>query len=299
MAKDETVEVAEEKVNVEKKPSQWDDDFNQDDLAIPYKREEVEADVKTDDEKDDKEVETPEEAETVEELGEVEPIVTTNDPGEYTPKDYSFEIELEGETHTLTTVKQAEKFADDHAEELSSKQVIDLLRKTSKMESNLERDKEKWEADKEKFDEQSKAEQERSQNVEALANEMNYLVSKGLVPGTAKQYANADWADPEVAKQPGVKDQIELLNYMVKENASRIKAGLAPLTSMIDVFNSWKLEQKDTEEEDKEEKENQARKKAGAKVAGVSSSGGNFKAPKGIAIGDPNKLKNRAAIWDD
>mgnify|MGYP001616057848 CR=1 FL=1 len=88
------------------------------------------------------------------------------------------------------------------------------------------------------FDEQSQVSEAREKMVEDFASEMDYLVGKKLLPPVAAEFKNADWSDAHVAKQPGVKEQIALLNYMVKENEVRAKAGVKQLASVVDAFNA-------------------------------------------------------------
>jgi|SRR6185503_10798538 len=225
-----------------------------------------------------------EQEEIVEEHDIPAPLVTVEDPGQYTPADYSFEITLNGKTTNITSVDQAEKFADEHAEEFTAKDLLAFTRKTNRMESNLERDKEEFERKQASYKEQKQAEDERQEAINNIANEITYLVSKGKLPKVSAQYATADWSDPDVAKQNGVKEQIELLDYMRKENDARIKSGLKPLTSAVDAYNALQLEKRDNEVVDVDKQRAAARKRAGGRVAGNSPNPVNI-APKGISVG--------------
>lgn len=211
--------------------------------------------------------------------------IPSGDPGDFVPNDYSFEVTLDGKTHKITSPEHAEEFADEHAEEFDAKSLLKFMRQASRMEDKLERDREEFETKKAAFEEQKRVAEEQQSTINNIANEITYLVSKGKLPKADPKFANADWSDPEIAKQPGVKEQVELLNFMRTENDARKKAGLAPLTSALDAFNAWQLERKDSDEDEQERRRAQARKKASSRVAGTSPAPVNMKAPKGIAVG--------------
>lgn len=282
----------------------WEGDFDPEDLKIPYSRDEVKdgkKDTTEEDKEEPKEKETAEieEAETTEEYAEPEPVITVEDPGEYVPQDYSFSIDIKGKTYKVESLEQAENLAEEHAEDLNAKQLFSLVSKGSKIDIKQERDKEKWEADKKKFEEQSQEATQRQETIETLASEFKYLEDKGLVPKVADEYRDADWTNPEVAKQPGVKEQIALLNYMTKENEKRAKAGVKPMTSILDVHNAWLLDQERKDQKKADKEAGEARKAAGARVAGVSPSQVGTTVPKGISVGNPNVFKRNQAIWDN
>lgn len=235
-----------------------------------------------DDSEDDEEDEEEEELDNHEEF---KVNVPTTDPGDFVPSDYSFEVTLDGKTHKITSPEHAEEFADEHAEEFDAKNLLKFMRQASRMEDRLERDKEEHEAKKLAYEEQKRMAEEQQSTINNIANEITYLVTKGKLPKADPKFANADWSDPEVAKQPGVKEQVELLNFMRTENDARKKAGLAPLTSALDAFNAWQLERNVNEDDEKERRAAQARKKASSRVAGTSPAPVNMKAPKGIAVG--------------
>jgi len=248
--------------------------------------EELENDDEDDDSKDDEQEDDDNEEDDEPEQHEAFKVeVPTSDPGEFVPNDYSFEVTLDGKSHKITSPEQAEEFADEHAEEFDAKSLLKFMRQASRMEDRLERDREEFEAKKAAFDEANKSAQEQQATINNIANEITYLVSKGKLPKVDAKYVTADWSNPDVAKQPGVKEQVELLNFMRTENDARKKAGLAPITSALDAFNAWELERKDTSEEDEENRRAQARKKASSRVAGTSPAPVNMKAPKGIAVG--------------
>ena len=279
----------------EAEKAKWEDDFPEDQLKVPYSR-----DAK-DDDKDDKKADDDDELDANDDIdySDPEPVVKTTDPGEYKEADYSFDITLDGKTTTIKTPDQATEFADTHAEEFTARNLLDFTRKANKMESNLEKDKQNWESQKEKFDSETTQEQERIDTIQNLANEIQYMITKGLLPDIADEYKTADWTDPEVAKQPGVKEQIELVNYMTKENNARAKMGVKPFNSMTEAYNSMMLEQGRGEKDASKKKSDEARKKVASTVSRPSAtSEGARKSPKGIAVGNPNVLKRNSVIWE-
>jgi len=275
----------------------WDGDFKEEDLVIPYKRESSEEKKADEPAKDEAKADEPVVEEEV--YADPEPVVTLEDPGDFTPNDYSFEIIIDGKAHKVSSVDDAEKLAQENAENLDAKQIITLMSKATRIDIKTERDKEEWQKSKDAYTKQVEAQNERQSTVDNLANEFEYLVSEGALPAVAAEYKGADWSDPEVAKQPGVKEQIELLNYMVKTNQKRAKANIKPITSVVDAFNAMQADKGRKTEADTTKAAGEARKAAGARVASVSAAQQGSYVPKGIAVGDPNKLKRSEAIWDN
>lgn len=299
-----------DKASAEAAVAAWEGDFTEEELEVKYKRE----DKKPEEPEDKKnEVDTKADqpaasaSEEPVEFSQPQSLVTVADPGDYQPADYSFEVTLaDGNKVKVTSPEEADKLADDPDNFETPRQLSDFLKKSVSMSNKLERDKEKWEAQKATFDEQTEAENDRQKNIDSIANEIGYLVSEGLLPEVAEEYKTANWQDPEVAKQPGVKEQMALLDYMVKENAKREKAGIKPLTSMLDAYNGWSR----TEEQrkaadtakaanDEKQKQGDARRAASSRVASVSPSNQAAYVPKGIAVGNPNVLRRGSAMWED
>lgn len=296
MTEPQTPQPTKEQVDAanEAEMQKWEGDFKPEDLVIPYKREQVAQSAEEEETTDDVA-----QVEEEEEYEEPTPVVTLEDPGEYTPKDYSFEIEIKGKTYKVDSSDRAAELADEFAEDLTAKQLVSLVTKGTNIDIKQSKDREDWEKRHNAFEEQSNAEKERQETISSMEKEFNYLVSKGLMPQIEEKYLNADWTDPEVAKQPGVKEQKALLNYMVKENKERAKAGVKQLTSVVDAFNAWQQDngRKKTAEEHKAAGE--ARKEASSRVAGVSPAAQAPYVPKGIAVGNPNVFRRNQAIWQD
>lgn len=275
----------------------WASDFAEEDLIIPYKRAEEGADDGK--ESGDDKPEPDETDKEVTDYAPPAPVITVADPGQYTAADYSFDVTLaDGKVVKVTTPEEAEKLSDDPDNFETARQLLDFIRKTTQMQSKLDKDYDKWQTKREEYDSQVKTQEERGKTVQTLAAGFEYLIAKGLMPPIDPADALADWFDPEIAKHEGVKQQIALINYMTKENEQRQKAGIPLLGSALDTFNAWKLEE-DTKAANKEQrKAGEARRTAGARVASVSPSQQGTTAPKGIAVGRVIPQRS-AAIWDN
>lgn len=294
---DETVALTEEQIKQanEAEAANWQGDFDAEDLKIPYTRE---VEPKPEEPKATEEV-AENEDENLEVREVPDSVVTVNDPGEYKPADYSFEVTLaDGKSVTVNSPEEAEKIADDADNFETPKQLLQFIRKSQRMENSLDRDKEKYEAQKEKFDEQSAEEKSRQETVNTFESEFLYLAGKGLIPKLSKELMSADWADPEVSKDKDVKVYAGIMDYLVKENAVRAKAGVKPMTSILDAFTGWQLDSEQKTQADEKKAAGEARKAAGSRVAGVSATQQGSFAPKGIAVGNPNVFKRGQAIWD-
>lgn len=215
-------------------------------------------------------VETPVVEEPAEEVVE-ESSVT--DPGEFQPsKDYSFEVtvfDAEGKNpkvQKITSYEQWETLLEGESNLGSAKALFDANRLANRMANGLERDKDAWEAKKKEFDDIQAQTQEQQEQLTTWQNEIAYLVGRGDLPKVADEYANADWSDDKVKDQSGVKEQLALLAYMDKENKAREKAKLKPLTSMVDGFKAWKLDNLEKKQTTAVETAARARQQAGARV---------------------------------
>lgn len=198
------------------------------------------------------------------------------DPGEFVPGDHSFDVTVydpDGKNPRTVKIESAEQWdqlleADTNLGTAAA--LMKAGRMVAKMELDQERDRRAYDEKKAAFDAQQKDVQVRNEQIQRMASELSYLVSRGDLPAIPKQYQNADWSDPEVAKQPGVKEQLALLDYMKKENAARTKAGLAPFSSMIDVFNQYDREQAKAKAAQANKDAGVQRREAGAKVAATT-----------------------------
>lgn len=202
------------------------------------------------------EPEEPEESEIpVEEAPEITPEadetgvyapVTATDPGEFKPQDYSFTIQTtDGRTHKISTPEDAESFAsqlDTNPELISASQFLALGRKSAMMEQNIARDEAYFNQMKASYEEQTAQAQTRENYLNQWQGEANYLRQKGDLPPLTNELTNADWTDPEVASQSGVKETLELFKWMEEENTRRMNAGLPPDLSLVSAHTAMQLE---------------------------------------------------------
>jgi hypothetical protein len=219
------------------------------------------------------------------------PQFQLEDPGDYQPKDYSFQVTTyEGEAKvpkqvTISSPEQLDDLLERDADFGSPSQIAKAIRQAAKMESAQDRDKQDWEQAKQEYQQEKQQYDQELTRLNQIAAEMSYLVAKGKLPVIAKQYQDANWSDPTVAKQPGVKEQIELLDYMAKENQARAKAGLAPMAPS-QALAELQAEQATQKLVDANKQAGQQRRNAGAKIAGTTPAPAQA-ARKGVMIGTP------------
>ncbi|HEU5187923.1 MAG TPA: hypothetical protein VFT87_05490, partial [Candidatus Saccharimonadales bacterium] len=152
------------------------------------------------------------------------------DPGEFQPKDYSFDVELaDGSKIRIEKPEDIDKIPAD-ADFGSPKNLMLAQAGYSKMVSGLDADKREYEASKEAYDKQQSANADLETRITTMMNEMAYLEKKGKLPAVADEYKEADWSDPEIAKQPGVKERLAVLEFRAKENEERSALGLSPMS---------------------------------------------------------------------
>lgn len=233
-------------------------------------------------------------------LADAEATTILEDPGDFTPEDYSFEVTVytgeEGKekpkTVKITSVEDAERLLEEDPNFGNAKSLLNFNRKVTHMESNLERDEREHQALKDAYDNQQEAVEKQQERVNTIANEIEYLVSKDKLPKVADKYKEADWRKPEVAKQPGVKEQLALIKYMNKENVERRKLGLSAMGA-LDAYNQMQTEATESRKATNKEESAQARKTAGARVSGTTPAPvGNMNVPKGIKVGRGGSLRD-------
>lgn len=281
--------------------ARWQDDFPDEDLAIPYSNDDEDEPADEDKPSDDEDESDENDDEDYEEdYLPPAPVSTEEDPGEFQPGDHSFVAMLaDGKQVTVTNPEEADRIAADPENFKTPKELMDFMTKFGKMERAIAREKEQWQDKKDKFEAGKEAEEERMKVVQNIAAEFKYLVEQGELPPVAAKYRNADWSDPEVAKQPGVKEQKELMNFMVKENEKRQKAGVRVFTSVLDAHNAFKIAQARKESNKQGKESAEARKRAGARISAPSAPGQAPYVPKGIAVGNPNVFKRGNSQWTE
>lgn len=225
------------------------------------------------------------------------PVPTLTDPGEYKPADYSFEVTVmddEGKnarTHKIKSVEQWDELLERDPNLGSAAALLKAQRAATKMETALERDERDHEGKKTAFETEKTTLATQAAATNTMVAEIGYLQAQGKLPAVDKKYVDADWSDPEVAKQPGVKEQLALLNYMRGENKKLVAAGLPAMTSIRDAFNSMQLDRVEKGRPAARAEAASQRKANGARVAGVSSSPASV-APAGISVGRGGSLRD-------
>lgn len=239
--------------------------------------------------------ETPDEPE---QIVEDEPV-GIEDPGEYQPADYSFDVvtyDDEGKkpkTVHITSVDQWDELLEADPNFGSTSSLMKAMRASNRMERGLEEDQKDWEARKAQYDEAVSLQEEYQGNVQSVANEMNYLATKGELPVLTQGEQNMSWyksgtltPDPKVLQDhPNVKAWVDLVLYMRRESANRTKAGLPPLKSAIDAFNAMQLDSRVKQDQQRAGRAAQVRKENGARVSSPGTTPVSAIAPAGIKVG--------------
>jgi hypothetical protein len=222
----------------------------------------------------------------------------TPDPGVFTPGDYTFEVvvyDAEGKSpkiHKIKSVDDWDELLERDPNLGSASALLKAQRAVSKMENSQEREQREFDAKKAKYNAEKAEIDQRQQATDTMVAEIGYLQGKGDLPEVAKKYVDADWSDPEVAKQPGVKEQLALLNYMKKENKARIAAKLKPMTSILDAFNAYQIDRARKGQPAVRAQAAAQRKAQGARVAAVSPAPASGGAPAGISVGRGGSLRD-------
>jgi hypothetical protein len=218
---------------------------------------------------------------------------TIEDPGEFKPSDYSFEVKTtDGKTHKIASLEDAEALAaelDEKPELISASQFMSLNRKTAQMEIGQSNDKQKHEEAKAKFDDQQSTVKLREDTLDQWNKELIYLAKNGELPEISKEMNEADWTDPEVANDPAVKARLEIAKWMETENTKRLAVGLEPVKSMIDAHSAMQLEAMKKQGQEEVSKEKEQRQKKGGMVGGPSSHQPS-NAPAGSIVGAGGSL---------
>jgi len=289
----------------------WQGDFDEADLSIPYKPQTVKSDDESaeddnadhthDGDEQPGEGDNPNKQDTVEpeQYAEASQVVTVQDPGDFVPADYSFEVTLaNGKTVKVSTPEQADEIADNDENFESTKQLMDFIKKSNKMQRQLDRDYDKWEAQKQTFEQQKAEEDARIETVKNLVSGFEYLESKGRLPKLTEEERNTDWTKLDVSKHPNVKAHMDLIEYMERENQIRDKAGVPRLNSALDAINAYDLDNRGKQEDNTKKAAGEARRAAGSRVASPSASSQGQYVPKGIAVGRTLNFRGGQDAWN-
>lgn len=215
---------------------------------------------------------------------------TLADPGEFKPGDHSFDVTVydqdgkNGKVVSITSVEQFEQLLEEDKNFGSAAALMKAQRQSVKLENALEQERKDYDKLKAEYQQEQDSVKAANDQLTQMAAEFDYLTNKGELPPVARKYVNADWTDPEVAKQPGIKERAELLQFIEKENSVRAKLGIKPFSSVIDAFNQFDRERAKTATKDKVKQAGEIRRAAGARVAGSSPAPVNG-TPKGMLAG--------------
>lgn len=199
-----------------------------------------------------------------------QPTQVVEDPGEFQPKDYSFDVTLAD--GSVIKIEKPEDIANipQDADFGSPKNFLEVQANYSKMVSGIDADKREYEANKKTFDDQQAQVQQQEEYIASIENSIKYLETKGSLPPVPAQYEDADWNNSEVAKQPGVKERVEIFTHMAKENAARSQHGLPPMTA-LEAYSELKNKAFEEAQAQRTQQQNDKRKKQGAMVGGQSA----------------------------
>lgn len=235
------------------------------------------------------------------------PQVTLEDPGEYKPQDYSFTVTTYDEDGKkpknvkIDSIDKWDELLETDPNLGSAAALLKADRAAAKMEANLERDESTHTAAKQAYDAEVERVGQSEATTQQWANEIDYLADRGDLPKIDAKFENVPWvgptADKDALKDPAVKARIELLEYLRKENTSRVSKGLSPMSPTA-AFNAMQLDSRVKTDKENKTKADEARKAAGARVAGTTPAPVSG-APKGIAVGRAGSLRDLAGGWSN
>lgn len=192
------------------------------------------------------------------------------DPGEFQPQDYSFEVTLaDGTKHTIAKPEDIDKLPEQ-PEFASIKDHTQFINSYSRMVNGIDTDKRQWESDTKAWTDTQESAKAQEEYFSQVDSSMKYLEQSGKLPAVPAQYAEADWSDPEVMKQPGVKERVEIIEYMAKENAKRDALGL-PKMDVLSAHSEMRNKQYEDQQATQGKAKADHRKKQGAMVTGPSA----------------------------
>lgn len=246
----------------------------------------------TDDDKPEDDIKPEPQTDAVEDIPEPDPFaVTAIDPGEFAPKDYSFDVQLldtEGKnqkTVKITSIEQWDELLETEPNLGTGSAVLKAQRQATRMETGIERDREAYDSKKKDFDAAKTLSEQQTQEVAQWDAELDYLSSKGKLPAITKELKEANWNDPQVADQPSVKARVDIMKYMDKESKARIKLGLPKINSVLDAYNAWLNDKSESDQMAARKSANDSRKAAGARIGGSQPAQATNAPGKGVAVG--------------
>lgn len=205
-------------------------------------------------------------------------VPSVEDPGEFQPGDYAFEVTVFDEknehpkTKKISSIEDWDALLESDPNLGSPAALLKAQRLATKMEQGLEADKREYNTKLKAYNDEQAKIQAQTEQLDQWQREFDYLVDQGELPKIATKYKDADWSDPEVAKQPGVAEQLAVMTFMQKENSRREKAGIKPLNSILDAYYQYDRQAQRTAKADEKKAQGQQRRDAGARVAGPTAS---------------------------
>lgn len=219
-----------------------------------------------------------------------EPVI--ENPGEFKPTDYSFEIkDAEGKVYKINSIEDIDALPSD-IDFGTPANLMKAQNALNRMTTGLEAEKKAYEQSKQAYEANETSRQQAQATIEQTLNEIAYLEKKGSLPPVDPKYDALNWADPEVAKQPGVKERIELLNFRFSENQERSKLNLPPMT-LLEAHTQLELQNYRKAEADATTKENTIRKQKGGMIGGGGGTP-TINTPDDMIIGEGGNIRSIA-----
>ncbi len=226
----------------------------------------------------------------------VRPAATLEDPGEFVPNDYSFEIttfDSEGRNPKTTTIHSPqdwERLIDQEPNFGGVSAFSKAQAKATRMQLSLERDEREHKAKQEAYEAEKKTTEEMEASAESIINGILYLEERGDLPKVPDQFRD-DWDSPEAKENEAVKEQMKFLSYMRDENDRRLRAGLPIFSSVIDAHNAYQLDQIREDQKATRARQNQARRTVASRVGSQS--------PAPASASPPGMIVGRGGSLDD
>lgn len=215
-----------------------------------------------------------------------------DDPGEFKPGDYSFDVELaDGSKIHVEKPEDIDKLPQD-ADFGTPANLLKVQGAYTRMINGLENDRRAHDESQKAYQTQQEAAAEQQKFIDTAERELAYLETQGLIPAIPVVHqAATDWTAEGVKDQPGIKERLAIVAYMGKENAARDAAGLPRMTSMLEAHNAMQLSQMRAERQEAAKKAAETRKARGAMVGG-SAPGHQSNVPEGMMVGSGGSLND-------
>lgn len=259
-----------------------------------------ESDEQEESEEESEEQPTQPAADIEEDNEELTPEITPDDPGEFQPGDYSFEvITTDGKTHKIKNPDDADALTDlldEKPDLINAKNLMEFIRKTSRMEAGIEADKKAHQAKVEQYESVKEQEEVKNKTLISINNGMLYLQQKGMLDAVPSEYDNASTKWEDHTNIPAIKQRLDILKYMENENKARMDVGLEPSFDVIAAHNAMQLEEMKNQKKTDQDTESKKRQAKGAKV-GSTAAYSQTNVTKGEIVGEGGSL-NELYDWE-